>query len=62
MGSSADDNTMPEMHGASIDITSPDLVSADAVLGLFNTLLNDTWIAKFKQHYSEVKAASQNPK
>ena len=57
MGSSARDNPMPKMQGASIDITSPDLVSTHGILALFNALLNDIWIAKFKRHYDEVKAA-----
>jgi len=57
MGSNAKDNPMPKMHGASIDITSPDLVSMDSILALFNALLNDIWIAKFKCHYDEVKVA-----
>ncbi len=57
MGSSAKDNSMPKMHGASIDITSPDLVSTDGMLALFNALLNDIWVAKFKRHYDDVKAA-----
>ncbi len=63
MSSSAEDNPMPEMHGASIDITSPNLVSMDGVLALFKALLDDMWIAKFKRHYGEVKVAvSKNPK
>ena len=41
MGSSEENHPMPEMHGASIDITSPELVSPDGVLALFNTLLNE---------------------
>ena len=57
MGGSAEDNPMPAMHGASIDITSPDLISTHGILALFNALLNDIWIAKFKRHYDEVKAA-----
>ena len=57
MGSSAKDNPMPSMHGASIDITSPDLVSRDGMLGLFSALLNDIWVAKFKRHYDDVKSA-----
>ncbi len=57
MGSSAEDNPMPKMYGASIDITSPDLVSTDGILALFAALLNDIWIEKFKCHYDEVKAA-----
>ena len=57
IGGSAKDDPMPKMQGASIDITSPDLVSSDGMLALFNALLNDIWIAKFKHHYDEVKAA-----
>jgi hypothetical protein len=57
MGSSAKDNSMPNMHGASIDIASPDLVSSDGMLALFNALLNDKWVAKFKRHYADVKSA-----
>jgi len=57
MGGSAEDNPMPQMHGASIDITSPDLVSRKGILSLFNALLNDMWIAKFKQHYDKMKLA-----
>lgn len=34
MGSCAKDNLMPRMHGASIDITSPDLVRRDSILSL----------------------------
>jgi len=57
MGSSAKDEA--KMHGASIDITSPNHVSPDGILALFNVLLNDIWIAKFKQHYKEVKVAGK---
>jgi len=57
MGSSAKDHSMPKMHGASIDIRSPDLVRRDGILALFNALLNDIWIVKFKRHYDEVKVA-----
>ena len=56
MGSRTKDNPTPKMQGASIDITSPNRVSTDGMLALFNALLNDTWIAKFKRHYGEVKA------
>ena len=57
MGSSGKDIPMPMMHGVSIDISSPDLVSRDGILALFNMLLNDIWIVKFKRHYDEVKVA-----
>jgi hypothetical protein len=58
MGSRAPDNPISKMPGGSIDITSPDLVSRDGILALFNALLNDIWIAKFKRHYNAVKAAT----
>lgn len=57
MGSNADESPFPTMSGASIDITSPNLVSQEGMLGLFYALLNDIWTAKFKSHYKEVKAA-----
>lgn len=60
MGNSAKNNPLPAMNGASIDIASPNLVRREGILGLFNELLNDMWVAKFKQHYSEVKAAVSN--
>ncbi|MEA3476681.1 MAG: hypothetical protein U9R60_00750 [Bacteroidota bacterium] len=60
MGSSVEDNPFPSMNGVSIDITSPNLVSEEGVLGLFNALLNDMWIAKFKRHYKEVKTVVSN--
>ena len=59
-GSSADDNLSLPMNGATIDLTSPNLISEEGILGLFNALLDDVWIAKFKRHYKEVKAAVSN--
>ena len=58
MGKSAKGHAMPEMHDASIDITSPNIVSQHGVLALFNALLDDMWVAKFKRHYAKVKAAA----
>jgi hypothetical protein len=43
------------MAGASIDITSPDLVSRAGILGLFRALLNEQWKARFQLHYRLVK-------
>ena len=51
----SDDDSIPQMHGASIDITSPNRVSAESALGLFHALLNEKWIEAFKRHYSAVK-------
>ena len=57
MGSKVDDGSFPSMSGATIDLSSPNLVSEEGILALFNALLNDMWIAKFKRHYKEVKTA-----
>lgn len=43
------------MAGASIDIGSPNLVSGQGILGLFQSLLNEQWVALFKWHYDLVK-------
>ena len=56
MGGKWDDEIMPHMHGASIDITSPNRVSPEGILGLFNALLDEKWIEIFKKHYGAVKA------
>jgi hypothetical protein len=56
-GGSAKDKRTLSMHGPSIDISSPDLVSREGMLALFKSLLNDQWIGKFKKHYKEVKSA-----
>ena len=49
------DEDVPQMHGASIDITSPDKVSRKGMLGLFNALLDKRWIGAFREHYKAVK-------
>lgn len=56
MGRKWGDETMPQMHGASIDITSPNRVSPKGILGLFNALLDERWVGIFKKHYDAVKA------
>lgn len=48
------------MSGASVDISSPNLVEENAIIALFNTLLNEKWIEKFKTHYRQVKIAVSN--
>jgi hypothetical protein len=55
MGSGSSDS-MPEMAGATMDITSVNRLSPDGILGLFNALLDDTWVAVFKRHYKLVKS------
>ena len=56
MGSELDDNSFPPMAGATIDLSSPNKVSEEGILGLFNALLDEMWVAKFKRHYKRVKA------
>lgn len=51
-----DDDIVSLLHGATIDISSPDKVSAQGMLTLFNELLDEKWIANFKRNYSAVKA------
>ena len=56
MGSGSSDNSMPKMAGATMDITSVNRLSPDGILGLFNALLDDTWVTVFKRHYKLVKS------
>ncbi len=55
MGCTKEDEIIPEMAGATIDINSPDGVSPRGMLAFFNALLDDKWIGKFKTHYAAVK-------
>ncbi len=57
MGHKENEDSFPSMNGVTIDLSSPNLVSEEGILGLFNALLNDMWIAKFKRHYKKVNAA-----
>lgn len=56
MGAASEDDLAISMSGASIDITSPDGVPPREMLALFHALLDEAWIAKFKLHYTGVKA------
>ncbi|MDY6987085.1 MAG: hypothetical protein SWQ30_03425 [Thermodesulfobacteriota bacterium] len=56
LGGGCHDEITVQMHGASIDISSPNRVSPEGILGLFNALLDEKWIEIFKQHYGAVKA------
>ncbi len=56
MGSGTNDDSFPSMSGANIDLSSPNLVSEEGILGLFNALLDEMWVAKFKRHYKDVKS------
>jgi hypothetical protein len=57
MGADPDDEMARQMAGASIDMTSPDIVSPQGMLKLFNALLNERWMSNFKSHYAAVKAS-----
>ena len=57
MGCPKDHDITTAMSGATIDVSSPDGVSPRGMLAFFNALLNDRWIAKFKEHYAAVKRA-----
>lgn len=52
----AEDERMPKLHGATIDITSPNKVPESDMLAFFNAILDEQWIAIIKRHYSAVKA------
>ena len=54
MGDSELEQIAP-MSGASVDISSPDRVSSEGILGLFQALLNEEWKKAFKTNYSLVK-------
>ena len=55
MGCPNDHTIDPPMHGASIDISSPNIVPSEGILAFFNALLDEEWIEKFRTHYADVK-------
>lgn len=60
MGVESDDDHMPRMHGATVDMSSPNKVSPQGMLAFFNALLDEKWIAVFKRNYDAVKAQLAN--
>jgi len=52
---------MPPMHGATIDITSPDKVSPQGVLAFFKALLDQKWTDIIKKNYSAVRKQLAEP-
>lgn len=56
MGASSDTDYIPQLHGATIDISSPNKVSSQSMLAFFNALLDEKWISVFKGNYDAVKA------
>jgi hypothetical protein len=55
MGVESNEDYMPDLHGATVDMSSPNKVSPNSILSFFNTLLDDKWIAVFKKNYNAVK-------
>jgi hypothetical protein len=62
MGVTTDEEYMPQLHGATIDMASPNKVSAQSMIGFFDALLDDKWINTFKRNYAAVKKKIKSPK
>ena len=60
MGAKSDDEYMPQMHGATIDISSPNKVSPQGMLAFFNAYRDEKWISVFESNYYAVKAQLAN--
>jgi len=50
------DEAMPQLHGATIDISSPNRVSEHGMLTFFRALLDESWVEIIKCHYNAVKS------
>ena len=55
MGVESNEDYMPDLHGATVDMSSPNKVSPNSILSFINALLDDKWIAVFKKNYNAVK-------
>lgn len=62
MGVTTDKEYMPQLHGATIDMSSPNKVSAQSMIGFFDALLDAKWINTFKGNYAAVKKKIKSPK
>ena len=62
MGVTPDEDDMPQLDGATIDISSPNKVSPQSMIGFFDTLLDEKWINVFKRNYAAVKKKLKSPK
>jgi hypothetical protein len=60
MGVKSDEDYMPQMHGATVDMSSPNQVSPHSMLAFFNALLDERWITTIKRNYASVKAQLVN--
>jgi len=55
------DELMPSLHGATIDVTSPNKVSTHGILAFFHALLDQKWIVIMQNHYNAVKTQLAAP-
>jgi len=55
MDVTSDEEYMPQLHGATIDMNSPNKVPAQSMIAFFDALLDDQWIKTFKRNYAAVK-------
>lgn len=62
MGVRSDEEYTSRLDGASIDMSSPNKVSAQSMIGFFGALLDEKWINIFKRHYAAVKKKLESSK
>lgn len=55
MGVESNEEYMPDLHGATVDVSSPNKLPPNSIISFFNSLLDDRWIAIFKKNYNAVK-------
>jgi hypothetical protein len=60
-GAPLDDRTLAEMKGPSIDLNSPDLVPAGAMLAFFSALLDARYLEHLRSQYTRFRAAVAKP-
>ena len=60
-GAPLDDRTLAEMQGPCIDLNSPNLVPAGAMLAFFSTLLDAHYVEHLREQYSRFRAALARP-
>jgi uncharacterized protein YecA (UPF0149 family) len=57
--STKDRKLAKEMSGVSIDYSSPDLVSSDAIILFINRLLDEKWISMLKENYRLIRKTAK---
>lgn len=60
-GAPLDDRTLAEMQGPSIDLSSPDLVPAKAMLAFFASVLDKRYVDHLRSQYNRFRAALATP-